>query len=1111
MKFYKTCIIFLTLMVFSVGCVCAEDANSADLSVDDSSTILTQNTNSYVDLNDAVTNTQNAYLTEDYTFNKDNDGNLTEIKIDLAGGTFNLEGNGHVIDANNQAGVFRFLNGEVSINNLVIKNSNKSALIFYDCKLTTNNVTFESNFDVDEGAGIYSTGSTYYSNGDRFIDNVAKSGSAISMADSKLVIDNSTFISTNPVHWSLIYCSSTNVTVLNTAFENLSSRYATVLFSEKGNVSIYNSKFRNLFANATSGAIGVKTSNLLIQDCEFVNVSSSKNGGAVYVDMNGDGGFDSGVSDSSHLLTLINETTFINCSSNFGGAVLQLGGVLDIIGSDLINNHASYCGGAVYISNNTFRTSNSIFEGNYIENDYEGVCCGGALYLDYSKGIGIEHCNFTKNSAVEGGAVYIFDSYYEITYSGFSANGEAIHVYFPAEGSFNQACEFGDDELILDDEYYPSVVDFKGKEIVLNPLPVTGSVDDDYFNLADFNAITPVKNQGSNGACWAFGANGAFESAFLKATGISLDLAENNIQSAGIRYSYYGRPSIVEAGYLYSGLSYYLAWLGAVSTEDDTYDELGKISNIIFTPDSYHVLDVVYVNLSDIDEVKSALIDYGALTIFVTGASKNSPYFNMQTNALYCDNQSQLNHFVTLVGWNDTFSRDNFILDPGSDGAWICKNSWGTEWGDKGFYYLSYYDAPLRYANTGIAYDVDNTVVYNKLYQYDVSGMYSFVDLPGDSASYYNIYEAISNDLIAAVGTYFLDAGIPYTVKVYVNGSLAYSQDGISTYGGYHTIKLDKYVSVGEGDEFTVEIELDRVSIPICSDTRMFFRENTSFIRVGSYVEDQSSHRVVTCLKAYTVEDLNMTSDVVRYYDSGRVEIPSALEGALITVFKDSKEIAAASVSGGKAVIKSKMDPGKYLIVTSYNDTEIINSLEVLISFSFLSEKNIIMDYNAGVSTKAKVLDNLGNVAIGKYVTFKINGKSFKVKTNSKGLATFKIPYTVTPGVHLLTAVCNGYTITKLVKVKQVLRSTSTVKAKKSAKQFTLKATLKSSDGKAIKNKAVKFKLNGKTYTRKTDSKGVAKLVLKKASLSKLKVGKSYNVQITYLKDTIKTTLKVIR
>ena len=110
-----------------------------------------------------------------------------------------------------------------------------------------------------------------------------------------------------------------------------------------------------------------------------------------------------------------------------------------------------------------------------------------------------------------------------------------------------------------------------------------------------------------NGACWAFGANGALESAFLKATGISLDLSENNIQSAGIRYSFYGMPSLVESGYLYSGLSYYLDWLGAVSTEDDTYDELGKISNIIFSPDSYHVLDAVFVNLSDINDVKRAM------------------------------------------------------------------------------------------------------------------------------------------------------------------------------------------------------------------------------------------------------------------------------------------------------------------------------------------------------------------------------------------------------------------------------------------------------------------------------------------------------------------------
>ena len=60
-----------------------------------------------------------------------------------------------------------------------------------------------------------------------------------------------------------------------------------------------------------------------------------------------------------------------------------------------------------------------------------------------------------------------------------------------------------------------------------------------------------------------------------------------------------------------------------------------------------------------------------------------------------------------------------------------------------------------------------------------------------------------------------------------------------------------------------------------------------------------------------------------------------------------------------------------------------------------------------------------------------------------------------------------------------------------------------------IKGKAIKFKFNGKTYSAKTSKKGIAQKTFKKSFIKKLKKGKTYAVQVTYLKDTIKTSLKV--
>ena len=79
---------------------------------------------------------------------------------------------------------------------------------------------------------------------------------------------------------------------------------------------------------------------------------------------------------------------------------------------------------------------------------------------------------------------------------------------------------------------------------------------------------------------------------------------------------------------------------------------------------------------------------------------------------------------------------------------------------------------------------------------------------------------------------------------------------------------------------------------------------------------------------------------------------------------------------------------------------------------------------------------------------------------------------------------------------------------KKSAKKITL--TVKLTKGKALlKNKKIKFRFRGKNYYAKTNSKGIAKVIIKKSVLKKLKAGKKYTVKMSYLKNSIKRTVKV--
>ena len=163
--------------------------------------------------------------------------------------------------------------------------------------------------------------------------------------------------------------------------------------------------------------------------------------------------------------------------------------------------------------------------------------------------------------------------------------------------------------------------------------------------------------------------------------------------------------------------------------------------------------------------------------------------------------------------------------------------------------------------------------------------------------------------------------------------------------------------------------------------------------------------------------------------------------------------------------------------------------------------------YNSGKYYKAVI--TISPSEYGEYmpVVFKINGKKVaSVKTSEYGVAKFKI--TQKPGTYKVRIELSGAYAEYKITVKHAI-SLKTVKVKKSAKKLVLKATLKKVNSKSVKNKKIVFKFKGKKYTARTDKKGVAKVTIKKKVLKKLKVGKKVTYQATYLKDTVKKTVKI--
>lgn len=1022
------------------------DQNDNNIKVNDNLDVLESSQSndgegSFTDLSDEIDAAGDSLdLTRDYKFNNDTDNNTGIV---ISKDNFVLDGKGHTIDGNNLSRIFNITGNNIKLTNLIIKGGNfiNGGGIYSTGNLTLNNISFINNYAKLEGGavGIYGDGTSLICDYCQFIDNYAQTGSSIKLSNGTLNISNSNITSVMFNKYSQILCfRGSTIYGDNLIFINCSSSYAPAFYFRGCKSSIINSKFINLRGNISSGAIAhIAGGHLHIQSCEFNNISSSKNGGAIYADIASNNVFDG---DVSILDTIFNET-----SSGFGGAFVQLGGNLTLNNSQFINSHATFNGGAVYLSYVNGVINDCIFNLNTVDFIEGYPTYGGAVFLDMCT-MKITGSNFTNNNATAGSAFYTYDTSYQIIDSYFENNINPIYtVYDKANCILDNNTYINDGNVSTNNTYFHTIVTGEGIQFLLTNNTINVTDLPSKFDLRDWGWVSPLKNQGWMGACWTFGMLGSLESALLKSTGILTNLSENNMQNTMLRYSIYGVPSPEGGGNIMS-VGYLVSWLGTFSEDVDVYDEIGKLSPLLTSTHDIHVQDVIFVPNNQIPngtDMKYTILKYGSLSVTYYGQSKYdevNPYYNPETYAQYINVTTNPNHAVSIVGWDDNFPKENFLITPPGDGAWIIKNSWGPEWGDDGYVYVSYYDkslnvynpsseALLNYSNALI---IENTVPYNKNYQYEMLWTPMMIGNTTGNISYYNRFEALEDDLIAGVGTYFLESGVNYKVQIYVNDQLKLTQEGISPFIGYHTIKLKDYIPIKKGDIF--KAVFTSTYFPYLNLTeggvRIHYTNGLSFVSFdgGKTWEDTLNLGLIACLKVYTVED----------------------------------------------------------------NTKIINN------------KNIVVDYDGGSYFSVKVVTDDGHsVGAGAPVKFTINKISTTVTTDANGIAKLKI--VDLPGKYTITTTYKGASLKNTVTVKQVL-TTSKVTVKKTAKKFYLQAKLKI-NGKLVKSKLISFKLNGKTYKAKTNSKGIAKVSVK----NNLKKGKTYKFTVTYLKDTIKSTVKVNR
>ena len=235
-------------------------------------------------------------------------------------------------------------------------------------------------------------------------------------------------------------------------------------------------------------------------------------------------------------------------------------------------------------------------------------------------------------------------------------------------------------------------------------------------------------------------------------------------------------------------------------------------------------------------------------------------------------------------------------------------------------------------------------------------------------------------------------------------------------------------------------------------------------------------------------------------------EVPKSCKGKISA--KIGSKVYSATIKNGIAKLDlSKLPVGDWDIDVKYTGSDGFKEsyyVGVYVDYAPIKIKPISTKVSYCGEYKVKVTGKTGKAIKNAAVTFKINGKKVKsTKTNSKGIAKLKLPSKYSPKKYTITAIYKNKKLSKKVSVKHVI-SLKTSKIKKSSK-LVLKASLK----KSLKNKIVTFKFNGKTYKAKINSKGIAKVIVKKSALKNLKVGKKVTLKATYLKDTVKKSVRV--
>lgn len=362
----------------------------------------------------------------------------------------------------------------------------------------------------------------------------------------------------------------------------------------------------------------------------------------------------------------------------------------------------------------------------------------------------------------------------------------------------------------------------------------------DSFDLREHIKLE-VKNQRETEGCWAFSANSTVETNLALTNGEYNNFSERHLDYStasnfldGTNENALNRVTGM-GGYATTAFTYYSNGSGPIVEDDMPFENneytisinqlpkesnVKKVDNMVYLPNIYKTRnennELICVDAngnaytdeeveSIRNQIKQHIMSYGAISTDVL-SPKN--YYNAETHAAnVTDENIYSDHAVTIIGWDDNYSKENFIDKPSEDGAYIVLNSWGTEWGENGVYYVSYEDCLVERTLRGVTQVSD--IDYDNLYQHDISEMWSYISLPLAA----NVFTAEEDEILTEI---MIGGFSKQICDIYINptgdsltvNNLIKVASEVEINPGYTTIELDESIELTKGSKFAIVVNL---------------------------------------------------------------------------------------------------------------------------------------------------------------------------------------------------------------------------------------------------------------------------------------------------------------